>query len=111
MTALRAHSQADDDLSMWERMTARLRIPPSNLVKLPRQVVIAAHDFEAAPVSDDDRDEYDVEFMEAAGRLMDAGLTETEADALAARALGCVEFWQYARQVNAYCDARRVDAG
>ena len=113
MTALaRARSQADDDLLMWERLTARLTAPPSNVVRLPRSTVIAAHDFECPPISDDDREDYQIELMEAAGRLMDADErlfnNPAEADALAARDLGCVEFWQYAREVNAYCDARKV---
>ena len=114
MTALAlARSQADDDLLMWERLTARLTAPSSsNAAQLPRRTVIAAHDFECPPISDDDREDYQVELMEAAGRLMDADErlfnNPAEADALAARDLGCVEFWQYAREVNAYCDARKV---
>ncbi len=112
MTALaRARSQADDDLLMWERLTARLHAPPSNVVRLPRRTVIAAHDFECPPISDDDREDYQVELMEAAGRLMDSdewlSTHPAEADKLAAADLGCVEFWQYARQVNAYCDTKR----
>jgi hypothetical protein len=113
MTALaRARSQADDDLLMWERLTARLHAPPSNVARLPRRTVIAAHDFECPPISDDDREDYQVELMEAAGRLMDADerLFENpaEADRIAVLDLGCVEFWQYAREVNAYCDAKRA---
>lgn len=112
MTALaRARSQHTDDLLLWERLTARLNAPPSNVVRLPRRAVIAAHDFECPPISDEDREEYAVELMEAAGRLMDADerLFENpaEADRLAALDLGCVEFWQYAHEVNAYCDAKR----
>ena len=114
MTALaRARSQADDGLLMWERLTARLHAPPSNVARLPRRTVIAAHDFECPPISDDDREDYGVELMEAAGRLMDADerLFENpaEADRIAALDLGCVEFWQYAREVNAYCDTKRRD--
>ncbi len=114
MTALAlAHSQADDDLLMWERLTARLHAPPSpNVAQFPRRTFIAAHDFECPEISDEDREGYQVELMEAAGRLMDADErlfnNPAEADRLAALDLGCVEFWQYAREVNAYCDARKV---
>ncbi len=114
MTALaRARSQADDDLLMWERLTARLTAPSSNVVRLPRSTVIAGHDFECPPIGDDDREDYQVELTEAAGRLMDADerLFENpaEADRIAVLDLGCVEFWQYAREVNAYCDSKRAD--
>jgi hypothetical protein len=111
MSTARAASPVDDALAAWERLERRLRAAPSNVVRLPRRAVIAAHDFECPPISDDDREEYAVELMEAAGRLMDADerLFENpaEADRLAALDLGCVEFWQYAREVNAYCDAKR----
>jgi hypothetical protein len=113
MIALRAETQADYDLAMWDRLAVRLTAKPSNLARLSRSTVIPAHDFECPPISDDDREEYQVELMEAAGRLMDADerLFENpgEADRIAASDLGCVEFWQYAREVNAYCDAKRKD--
>jgi hypothetical protein len=42
------------------------------------------------------RAQYDYELLERAGRLMDDGLSQSEADALALDAMGCVEFWEYA---------------
>ncbi len=66
--------------------------------------------FNALPVSDEDRAEYELELNEQAGRYMDAGLSEQEASARAFDDLGCLEFWRYVRQVNAWVDARRRPA-
>jgi uncharacterized Rmd1/YagE family protein len=61
---------------------------PLKLVKRTRQPIAAM-----PQISDERRAEYEVEFMEAAGRLMDAGLTEAEADKIVIADLGCVEYW------------------
>jgi hypothetical protein len=48
------------------------------------------------PISAESRAQYDYELLECAGRLMDDGRSQSEADALALDAMGCVEFWEYA---------------
>jgi uncharacterized Rmd1/YagE family protein len=63
---------------------------PLKLVKRTRQHVSPMG--EISPVR---RAEYEIEFMEAAGRLMDAdeNLSAAEADKIVIADLGCVEFW------------------
>ena len=108
MSTARAASPVDDALAAWERLERRLRRPPSNVVRLPRRAALTSpYDFEAAEITEEDREEYALELLEAAGRLMDAGMEEAEADRVATADLGCVEFWQYARQMNAWCDEKR----
>ncbi len=51
--------------------------------------------FPSHKATPDERAEYQYELTERAGRYMDAGMTEQEADRLALDDLGCVEFWDY----------------
>lgn len=55
---------------------------------------------ELFPVTDGEMEEYRIEFLERAGRHMDEGISQEEADRLALDEMGCIEYWQHARKVN-----------
>ena len=79
---------------------------PLKLVKRTRQPIAAM-----PQISDERRAEYEVEFMEAAGRLMDAdeNLSAADADKIVIADLGCVEFWDLMKGQGAPVVLRTTD--
>ncbi len=67
--------------------------------------------FVPLPVSDADREEYDYLLQERAGIYDEQGLSESKAMEQALNDLGCIEFWQYVKQVNEWCEAFNTQAG
>ncbi|MDQ3255397.1 MAG: hypothetical protein M3R15_16105 [Acidobacteriota bacterium] len=59
--------------------------------------------FPSLKATPDERAEYQYELTERAGRYMDAGMTEQEADRLAFDDLGCVEFWAHLQSTGGLC--------
>jgi hypothetical protein len=85
--ALERHAVMCEEFESGKRPAARIGSPARRVMRPP-------------VVSAEVRAEYGYELVELAGRLMDsdASLSEADADRLALEQLGCVEFWDYARE-------------
>lgn len=66
--------------------------------------------FQRVVISDDARAQYHFELTEHAGRLMDAGYSEQEADMLAVAELGCLEFWDFLNPTETDVQTMKVAA-
>lgn len=67
-------------------------------------------EFKAQSISDEDTEDYNFLLLETSGRYMDMGLNQEEADRLVFDDLGCIEFWQYVKQINGRLEDRREAA-
>jgi hypothetical protein len=59
-------------------------------------------------ISDESRAQYEYELTERAGRYMDSGFSDVEADTLAIQDLGCLEFWDFLNGAMYESEAQRT---
>ena len=80
--ALVRHTVMSEEIESGKRRPVLVRRRTTAALKMP-------------VISGESRAQYECELTERAGRYMDAGFSDVEADIEATADLGCVEFWDY----------------